>query len=115
MGTIEFSQPSSKSTWDSQDFSMVLKWPIFASPPDHDGLIVQDTYATMNRMCRISTMYQWRQCDAQAVKMAHEWRHYWARRRLWKPDSTGGHRTRVAAVTLDNMVECVFAQREDLP
>ena len=29
--------------------------------------------------------------------------------------STGGHRTRVAAVTLDNMAEGVFAQREDLP
>ena len=27
----------------------------------------------------------------------------------------GGHRTRVAAVTLDNMAERVFAQREDLP
>ena len=29
--------------------------------------------------------------------------------------TTGGHRTRVAAVTLDNMAERVFAQREDLP
>ena len=28
---------------------------------------------------------------------------------------TGGHRTRVAAVTLDNMAEGVFAQQEDLP
>ena len=28
---------------------------------------------------------------------------------------TGGHRTRVAAVTLDNMAERVSAQREDLP
>ena len=28
---------------------------------------------------------------------------------------TGGHRMRVAAVTLDNMAERVFAQREDLP
>ena len=28
---------------------------------------------------------------------------------------TGGHRTRVSAVTLDNMAEGVFAQREDLP
>ena len=28
---------------------------------------------------------------------------------------TGGHRTRVADVTLDNMAEGVFAQREDLP
>ena len=28
---------------------------------------------------------------------------------------TGGHRTRVAAVTLDNMAERVFAQREDFP
>ena len=28
---------------------------------------------------------------------------------------TGGHRTRVAAVTLDNMADHVFAQREDLP
>ena len=40
MGTIECSQPASKS-WDSQDFgdiSMVLKWPIFASPPGHDEL-----------------------------------------------------------------------------
>ena len=42
MGTIECSQPASKSSWDSQDFgdiSMVLKWPIFASPPGHDELI----------------------------------------------------------------------------
>ena len=30
-------------------------------------------------------------------------------------DFTGGHRTRVAAVTLDNMAERVSAQREDLP
>ena len=29
--------------------------------------------------------------------------------------NTGGHRTRVAAVTLDNMAERVSAQREDLP
>ena len=42
MGTIECSQPASKSSWDSQDFgdiSMVLKMPIFASPPGHDELI----------------------------------------------------------------------------
>ena len=42
MVTIECSQPASKSSWDSQDFgdiSMVLKWPIFASPPGHDELI----------------------------------------------------------------------------
>ena len=41
MGNIECSQPASKSSWDSQDFgdiSMVLKWPIFASPPGHDEL-----------------------------------------------------------------------------
>ena len=29
--------------------------------------------------------------------------------------NTGGHRTRVAAVTLDSMAERVFAQREELP
>ena len=28
---------------------------------------------------------------------------------------TGGHRTRVAAVTLDNMAERVSAQRENFP
>ena len=28
---------------------------------------------------------------------------------------TGGHRTRVAAVNLDNMAERGFAQREDFP
>ena len=42
MGTIEYSQPASKSSWDSQDFgdiSMMLKWPILASPPGHDELI----------------------------------------------------------------------------
>ena len=42
MGTIECSQPASNSSWDSQDFgdiSMVLKWPIFVSPPGHDELI----------------------------------------------------------------------------
>ena len=33
----------------------------------------------------------------------------------WRVPVTGGHRTRVAAVTLDNMVEGVFVQREDLP
>ena len=41
MGTID-SQPASKSSWDSQDFgdiSMLLKWPIFASPPGHDELM----------------------------------------------------------------------------
>ena len=32
-----------------------------------------------------------------------------------RDDSTGGHRTRVAAVTLDNMAERVSAQRGDLP
>ena len=39
MGTIECSQPASKSSWDSQDFgdiSMVLK---MASPPGHNELI----------------------------------------------------------------------------
>ena len=42
MGTNEFSQPASKSSWDSQDFgdvNVVLKWPIFTSPPDHNELI----------------------------------------------------------------------------
>ena len=41
MGTNECSQPASKSSWDSQDFgdvSMVLKWPVFASPPGHNEL-----------------------------------------------------------------------------
>ena len=41
MGTIECSQPASKSSWDSQDFgdiSMVLKMAHFASPPGHDEL-----------------------------------------------------------------------------
>ena len=41
MGTNECSQPTSKSSWDSQDFgdvSMVLKWPSFASPPGHNEL-----------------------------------------------------------------------------
>ena len=41
MGTIECSQPASKSSWDCQDFgdiSMVLKMAIFASPPGHDEL-----------------------------------------------------------------------------
>ena len=41
MGTNECSQPASKFSWDSQDFgdiSMVLKWPIFASPRGHDEL-----------------------------------------------------------------------------
>ena len=41
MGTNERSQPAYKSSWESQDFgdiSMVLKWPIFASPPGHDEL-----------------------------------------------------------------------------
>ena len=42
MGTNECSQPASKSSWDSQDFggvSMVIKWPILASPPGHNELI----------------------------------------------------------------------------
>ena len=49
MGTIECSQPASKSSWDSQDFgdiSMGLKWPIFASPRGHDELMrfhIQET------------------------------------------------------------------------
>ena len=41
MGNNECSQPASKSSWDSQDFgdaSMVLKWPILASPPGHNEL-----------------------------------------------------------------------------
>ena len=41
MGTIECSQPASKSSWDSQDFgdiSMVLKMAHF-HPPGHDELI----------------------------------------------------------------------------
>ena len=41
MGTNEYSQPASKSSWDSQDFgdvNMVLKWPIFKSPPGHNEL-----------------------------------------------------------------------------
>ena len=42
MGTNECSQLASKSSWDSQDFgdvNMVLKWPIFTSPPGHNELI----------------------------------------------------------------------------
>ena len=41
MGTNECSELASNSSWDSQDFddvSMVLKWPIFASPPGHNEL-----------------------------------------------------------------------------
>ena len=41
MGTIECSQPASKSSWDSKDFgdiSMVLKMAHFR-PPGHDELI----------------------------------------------------------------------------
>ena len=41
MSTNECSQPASKSSWDSQDFgdvNMVLKWPIFTSPPGHNEL-----------------------------------------------------------------------------
>ena len=41
MDTNECSQPASKSSWDSQDFgdiSMVLKRPIFASPPGNNEL-----------------------------------------------------------------------------
>ena len=41
MGTIECSQPASKSSWDSQDFGdicMVLKMAHIWSPPGHDGL-----------------------------------------------------------------------------
>ena len=43
MGTNECSQPTAKSSWDSQDFgdvNMVLKWPIFTSPPGHNELIL---------------------------------------------------------------------------
>ena len=50
MGTIECSQPASKSSWDSQDFgdiSMVLKWLIFASPAGPDELI-RDVVETMD-------------------------------------------------------------------
>ena len=42
MGTNEYSQPASKSIWYSQDFGdvkMVLKWPVFTSPPGHNELI----------------------------------------------------------------------------
>ena len=42
MGTNYSSQPASKSSWDSQNFgdvNMVLKWPIFISPPGHNELI----------------------------------------------------------------------------
>ena len=41
MGTNEYSQPASKSSWDSQDFgdvNMVLKWSIFTSPLGHNEL-----------------------------------------------------------------------------
>ena len=38
---------------------------------------------------------------------------YATERAFLQPNLTGGHRTRVAAVTLDNMAERVFAQRED--
>ena len=42
MGTNGCSQPASKSSWYNQDFgdvNMVLKWPIFTSPPGHNELI----------------------------------------------------------------------------
>ena len=41
MGTNEYSQSASKSSWDSQDFGdvrMVLKWYIFESPPGHNEI-----------------------------------------------------------------------------
>ena len=47
MGTNEYSQLASKS-WDSQNFgdvNMVLKWPIFTSPPSHNELIGCEFYA----------------------------------------------------------------------
>ena len=63
MGTIECSQPASKSSWDSQDFgdiSMVLKWPMFASPPGHDELRLQpygyvQKFQTQLYICRSTT------------------------------------------------------------
>ena len=50
MGTNECSQPAPKSSWDSQDFgdiSMVLQWPIFASPPGHDELNISQSRQIM--------------------------------------------------------------------
>ena len=41
MGTNEYSQPASKSSWDSQDFgdvNMVVKMAHFTSPPGHNEL-----------------------------------------------------------------------------
>ena len=45
MGTNECSQTASKSSWDSQDFgdvNMVLKWPVFTSPPGQNELTDDD-------------------------------------------------------------------------
>ena len=56
MSTNECSQPASKCSWDSQDFgdiSMVLKWPIFASPPGHDELNNNDQ--TWWHICKFTT------------------------------------------------------------
>ena len=43
MGSIECSQPASKSSWDSQDIgdiSMVLKQAYFRKSPGHDELTI---------------------------------------------------------------------------
>ena len=51
MGTNEYSQPASKSSWDSQDFgdvNMVLKWSIFTSPLGHNELSNVFTFSRPN-------------------------------------------------------------------
>ena len=53
MGTNECTQPASKSSWGRQDFgdvSMVLKMPIFASPPTHNELMCCSQVAPFTNM-----------------------------------------------------------------
>ena len=60
MGTIECSQPASKSSWDSQDFGdiiMVLKMAHGTSPPGHDELIEQSDTKKRSLYAAISFVY----------------------------------------------------------
>ena len=60
MGTNECSQLASKSSWDSQDFgdvNIVLKWPIFTSPPGHNELINWHKFALITHYANTDKFY----------------------------------------------------------
>ena len=97
MGTNEYSQPASKSSWDSQDFgdvNMVLKWPIFTSPPGHNEFTthchtkIYSKWSKIFQQCLIQQTYSEMCQTVPACQMTH-FRNMWNQTNLLSRSSPG--------------------------